>query len=102
MEKAALARARCIDLPEEDHFVGVYKGEKKDGKPDGLGVKRWLSGASYEGEWRNGQYHGLGVLQWSDGSYEGEWKDDKRHGIGVLRYSNGSSYAGEWIEDIPL
>jgi hypothetical protein len=46
---------------------GLYKGETKDGRPDGIGI--WISnqGNKYIGEWINGRMNGMGVWEYSYG-----------------------------------
>ena len=76
----------------------VYKGQVKDGKPDGLGIITSKSdGGKYIGEWKDGKRHGKGTFTWRGTGYKyvGEWKDDKFHGQGTLtRDDDGSIYSG--------
>ena len=52
-----------------------YKGEVKDGKPNGLGVIIYTNGSKYVGGWENGKYQGQGTFTKSDGTkYVGSWK----------------------------
>ena len=56
----------------------VYKGQVKDGKPNGLGVLNIYFGKSkYIGSWKNGKRHGQGIMYYLDGGgkHEGEYKD---------------------------
>ena len=56
-----------------------YKGDVKNGKPDGLGVLIYSFGWKYVGSWKDGKMNGHGIYSWGDGSkYVGEWKDNKR------------------------
>ena len=75
----------------------VYKGEWKNGKPNGLGVMTYPDGHKYVGEWKNGKYNGQGTFSWSNGNkYVGEFKDGKewngtgyKNGEIVVRFVNG-------------
>ena len=52
-----------------------YKGEVKDGKPNGLGVIIYTNGSKYVGGWENGKYQGHGTFTKPDGTkYVGSWK----------------------------
>ena len=54
----------------------VYKGDVKNGKPNGLGFLIYPSGDKYVGEWKDSLPNGQGTMTWSDGEkYVGEWKD---------------------------
>ena len=76
----------------------VYKGQVKDGKPNGLGVMIYLNGWKYIGGWKNGYYHGQGSLTFSDNGrkYVGEFKDGEYHGQGTFTNSLRSKYVGSW------
>eukprot|EP00918_Siedleckia_nematoides_P036322 GHVU01078944.1.p1 GENE.GHVU01078944.1~~GHVU01078944.1.p1 ORF type:complete len:139 (-),score=13.00 GHVU01078944.1:191-586(-) len=83
--------------------MGRYRGEVRNGRPHGLGVRRWDNGSVwYEGEWRNGNRHGLGVWRYTNGNigYAGQWQDHRRHDLGVMRNDDGSViHAGWWNRD---
>ena len=54
-----------------------YKGQVKNGIPNGLGKLVWPNGDYYKGEFRNGKRHGKGKRINKDGSnYNGEYEDD--------------------------
>ena len=75
----------------------VYKGDVKDGKPNGLGILIYKDGRKYEGNWKNGIWNGKGKYSFKDGfGYEGEWKNGVENGIGTLTYPNGDKYEGEF------
>jgi hypothetical protein len=38
----------------DEEIQQKYKGEIKDGKPDGLGIRLFLDGTKYLGQWRMG------------------------------------------------
>ena len=35
----------------------------KDGKRDGIGVKRYVDGSTFDGFWKEGKKHGVGVFR---------------------------------------
>ena len=99
----------------------VYKGDVKNGVPNGLGIMIDNIGGKYIGEWKDGLFHGQGkftslnasmyyvggykkgkrdgqgVLTFLDGlKYEGGFKDGKWNGQGTLSSLNGRKYVGEW------
>ena len=53
-----------------------YKGEVKDGKPNGLGVIIYTDGSKYVGRWKNGIREGQGSqIHKGGGKYSGSWKN---------------------------
>jgi len=81
----------------DDNTQPKYRGEKSDGKPNGLGTLTLPNGENYVGKWKDGKRNGQGTHLSPDGEkYEGEWKDDKKHGQGTETYPNGSKYVGEF------
>jgi hypothetical protein len=92
---------------------GRYKGEWKNGLPNGKGIKHSYKDDSYiygnfvdgytegygkqtfektwektqpyyEGEFKRNNYHGKGEYHYGDGDYyKGDWKDSKYHGQGA-------------------
>ena len=74
-----------------------YKGEIKNGKPNGFGFQTYKNGNKYFGEHKNGFPNGQGRSIYPDGSmYLGEYKDGKFHGQGTFTYLNGDKYVGEF------
>ena len=68
----------------------LYRGEFKDGKYHGQGIRILRSGESYEGGFSGGEYHGLGVHKFPNGSrYEGQFSEGKRSVPGVYFDFNG-------------
>ena len=52
-----------------------YKGELKDGKPNGQGTSTFTDGGKYVGKYKDGKKDGQGTYTWSDGDkYVGELK----------------------------
>ena len=74
-----------------------YKGEIKNGKPNGFGFQTYKNGNKYFGEHKNGLPNGQGRSIYPDGSmYLGEYKDGKFHGQGTYIHPIGDKYVGEW------
>ena len=79
-----------------------YKGEYKDNKPNGKGIKYYSNGnILYEGNFINGKFDGKGKYYYDNGMYFiGEYKNGLRHGKGIQYYSNGNiKYEGDWLND---
>ena len=54
-----------------------YKGQVKDGKPNGVGVLINIDGSKYVGEWKNGERNGFGKFtDYMERTFEGEYKDN--------------------------
>ena len=54
----------------------VYKGQVKNGKPNGLGILITPWGRKYVGEWKDGRENGKGTFNYINGmKYVGEIKD---------------------------
>ena len=72
-----------------------YKGELKDGIPNGQGFLSLPDGGKYVGEFKEGIINGQGTFTFSDGrKYSGEFKEGKKHGQGIYTYPNGDKYTG--------
>ena len=76
----------------------AYKGEWKNGKPNGLGILIDPDGIKYVGEWIHRWKNGQGTFTWSDGGeYVGSWKNGTRwngtfydkNGNIIYKYVNG-------------
>ena len=52
------------DKDTEDH----YRGKVENGKPQGLGVLRYVDGSKYVGEWNDGEENGQGTYTRTDGT----------------------------------
>lgn len=89
---------------------GQYKGNLKDGVPEGEGqftkndmtyIGQWMSGEltngrilspkyEYEGGIQNLKFQGFGICQYKDGhTYKGYWNQDNKEGLGLLNYADG-------------
>ena len=68
----------------------LYKGDVKNGKPNGLGIMTDNFGGRYVGEWKNGKRNGQGTSTTSSIGYKyvGEWKNGK-HRNGTRYYKGG-------------
>jgi len=78
-----------------------YKGEIKNGKPNGFGFQTYKNGNKYFGGHKNGLPNGQGRSIYPDGSmYLGEYMDGKFHGQGTYTYGKGKwegeKFVGEW------
>ena len=64
----------------------VYKGEVKNGKPNGLGIIIDIFSDKYVGKFKDGKENGYGTYTWFDGrKYVGEHKDG--------RFWNGTQFS---------
>ena len=78
-----------------------YKGELKDGIPNGQGFLSLPDGGKYVGEFKEGIINGQGTVTLSDGrKYSGEFKEGKKHGQGIYTYPNGDKYAGGYKDGL--
>ena len=79
-----------------------YKGEIKNGKPNGFGYQTYKNGNKYFGEHKNGLPNGEGRSIYPDGSmYLGEYKNGKFHGKGTFIWKDGYYYDGEFRDGTP-
>ena len=77
----------------------LFKGEVKDGKPNGFGIVNYPNGNNYKGDFLDGMEHGFGTLFFLEGhKYEGEFKYGLQHGEGKVTWSNGKKFVGEFIQ----
>ena len=64
----------------------VYKGEVKNGEPNGLGIIIDIFSDKYVGKFKDGKENGYGTYTWFDGrKYVGEHKDG--------RFWNGTQFS---------
>ncbi len=74
-----------------------YKGEIKNGKPNGVGILYENFEIKYMGGWKNGLFHGIGTFDSLDGLvYVGEYKKGKRDGQGKQTFPHGEKFVGEF------
>jgi len=78
-----------------------YKGEIKNGKPNGQGINTYPDGRKYIGQWKDGKINGRGTytspFRWK---YVGEFKDGNFQGQGIYTYPDGERYVGEFKNGI--
>lgn len=75
----------------------VYKGQWKNGAPDGVGEKQYSNGDSFVGLWSQGKRQGRGSYLYNEGHiFEGIYVDDKPNGYGILTTIQGDRYSGWW------
>lgn len=78
-----------------------YRGEWKDGHPDGWGDRIYKNGSFYRGNMKRGKKHGYGSMWYATGAfYDGDWKLDKRDGIGLHVRPDGDRYEGSWANNM--
>ena len=67
----------------------VYKGEFKNGKRHGQGIKKYKNGDKYAGEFKNDKKHGNGefIFVVEGDKYVGEFKDGIRCGYGEYTFA---------------
>ena len=82
---------------------GKYKGEWKNGMPNGKGIKHSYKTDSYiEGNFVDGYTEGYGKQTFKQTwektvpYYEGEFKRNHFHGKGAYYYGDGDYYKGDW------
>jgi len=103
---------KVVDNVTEKYSDDVYKGQKSNGKRNGMGVYRWNSGSYYFGEWSNGDMNGYGLRVCGEGRaisncpdcvyFVGNWKDDKKSGKGTCYDEYGNLiYYGDFANDRP-
>lgn len=113
--------------PDADGFVYFgeyrYRGQMRDGNPDGKGMCISPDGTVWDGFWINGKPTKRGTIKWKNGQvYDGEWnsygpngegkmmypdkrvytgtfRNGERHGQGTLTMPNGESFKGEFVDD---
>ena len=85
----------------DDETQQKYKGEIKDGKPDGLGIRLFLDGTKYMGQWQAGQKHGQGTLSFADGEkLTGEWREDKE--CNIIKYDADGRLKDKYVDGVKL
>lgn len=80
-----------------------YKGEWKNGLPNGKGIKHFYKSDSYiDGNFVDGFAEGFGKQTYeqtwekTQPYYEGEFKRNAYNGKGVYYYGDGDYYKGDW------
>ena len=74
-----------------------YRGELRNGRPDGDGRLKLRSGLVYEGDWRDGTMEGDGLLRFANGeAFEGGFTDGAPDGAGRLTTPDGRVWHSVW------
>jgi hypothetical protein len=73
----------------------TYKGDLKDGRPDGLGMLSTRAGLTYDGEWKEGRMEGMGSIEYETGErYQGNFAAGEPDGTGTYTGVDGKVVAG--------
>ena len=76
---------------------GIYYGEVKNGKANGLGILEIDNHTKTEGEFFNGKGDGI-IIEYSDiGIYMGESKNGLSNGFGIKKFKTGLIYEGDQL-----
>lgn len=79
----------------------VYKGQWRNGAPEGIGEKQYSNGDSFVGLWSNGKREGRGSYLYNEGHiFEGMYVNDKANGYGILTTLQGDRYSGWWRDGL--
>jgi hypothetical protein len=82
---------------------GIYRGELKDGRPNGQGLYQYTSGEQYEGGFVEGRYEGHGVYRYASGStFEADFIAGKTPGTGTLRLNTGERFETDFMNRYSL
>ncbi len=74
-----------------------YRGEVKNGRPDGDGRLKLRSGLVYEGDWRAGTMEGRGLIHFANGeAFEGGFAAGAPDGAGRLTTPDGRVWQSIW------
>ncbi|CAG9771742.1 unnamed protein product [Ceutorhynchus assimilis] len=78
-------------------YVLHYRGEWRNGRMHGEGLKIFPDGSFYMGAFRCGKRHGRGQMFYAIGAFfDGEFKNDVREGTGIMVEPNGNRFEGSW------
>ncbi|XP_072388285.1 MORN repeat-containing protein 3-like isoform X2 [Diabrotica undecimpunctata] len=87
-------------LPKHNVFALKYRGDWKNGKKEGRGLRVYPEVGFYIGHFKNGKRYGYGQMWYNCGSfYDGDWVKDQREGLGLLVREDGNRYEGSWHKD---
>ncbi|CAG9834688.1 unnamed protein product [Diabrotica balteata] len=87
-------------LPKHNVFALKYRGDWKNGKKEGRGLRVYPEVGFYIGHFKNGKRYGYGQMWYICGSfYDGDWVKDQREGLGLLVREDGNRYEGSWHKD---
>ncbi len=89
------------EISKKSDNVIVYRGEVKNGLPNGQGTLTLSVTIKYVGEFKDGKRNGQGTFTLPDGEkYVGQYKDDKMHGQGTYTFPSGEKYVGEFKDGL--
>jgi hypothetical protein len=78
-----------------------YRGEMRNGRPDGSGRLKLSSGEAYDGEWRDGVMSGKGTLRLASGDeYSGTFADNLPEGTGRYAAVDGTVFEGPFSKGV--
>lgn len=94
-------------VTEKFSVAGVYTGEWRDGKPNGVGTltiqetnDRWDTGDTlWSEEWEDGLIEGYGEWRSAvDGAYDGNFVAGLKDGYGKMWFGDGKVFDGQWAK----
>ena len=94
-------------VTEKFSVAGVYTGEWRDGKPNGVGTltiqetnDRWDTGDTlWSEEWEDGLIEGYGEWRSAvDGAYDGNFVAGLKEGYGKMWFGDGKVFDGQWAK----
>lgn len=97
--QSSTATMRIENLKDAWDVPVTYVGEVKNGKPNGLGLFIYQTGAAlrYAGYFADGLPQGKGAIIFDNGSFLwGDWAKGKLNGKGANLQSNGNMYIGQF------
>jgi hypothetical protein len=88
-------RKKGTDELDTQAIYSRYKGDVRNGRPEGHGSLVMRSGLTYDGDWKDGLMNGRGAIKFENGDdYEGEFVAGRMDGNGRYGSSDGSVYVG--------
>ena len=94
-----LRRLRYGSMPSKYKHAdgGVYSGEWKGLKKEGIGVYTYPSGSIYSGDWKGNVKDGFGTYRYAGGgAYIGQFVGGVPSGLGVRVFRDGKTKVGRW------
>ncbi|XP_056643709.1 MORN repeat-containing protein 3-like [Diorhabda carinulata] len=88
-------------LPKYNVFSLTYRGDWKNGKMHGEGLRVYPGIGFYIGNFKKSKRSGYGQMWYDCGAfYDGDWVDDLREGLGLYVREDGNRYEGSWYKDL--
>lgn len=92
----------CVYSPGNPSDYDYYRGEIRNGEPNGRGLLVYKNRDRYEGQFRNGMPDGVGMFLFTSGDrYEGQFRNGKANGRGTFTFTNGDRYLGQLQNGYP-